>query len=466
MAGNKLKSQMPWPQGCKYYHPASMHAAALEQLIAKDSDWIDTPKQYSLRCVRKAGSGFKLLQPYTRQESIEDLLRGTDGPGPPSFFAVFVRQARIYLPNKTYSKFYLDEQMWRNILLHGDVLPSFLEILHTNNSANVSHIWHFSGNERPESLHLVLKVGRSHQSEFALYARQELKTGRVFLLFAGTQSQYFADALPRRTKGCKNLDIFSAILMILELSYANLESRRWALDHTTRELESQAGMTGYGGLRQKIGWKGELDHVTFTKNLHRAMHLTRTLAWASARFADMATFLLDQLDLYRNLLEAQDRQDLSETDASALKSAFKQRHALSNGQSLSCDRLHQRQMAQMDITRALIAARDMRVTIDTAAATARDSEVMRSIATVTMIFLPATFVATFFSMVFFQGAGAGNGFAVEKQIWLYPVVSVPLTAIVGFLFVPSWFPNLYGRASALLARCVNVMKGTGPKKLE
>jgi hypothetical protein len=56
---------------------------------------------------------------------------------------------------------------------------------------------------------------------------------------------------------------------------------------------------------------------------------------------------------------------------------------------------------------------------------------MNTIALLTMVFLPATFVATFFSMGIFQfSGGAEGGLRVAGQWWIYPAVTVPLTVAV------------------------------------
>jgi Mg2+ and Co2+ transporter CorA len=97
--------------------------------------------------------------------------------------------------------------------------------------------------------------------------------------------------------------------------------------------------------------------------------------------------------------------------------------------------LQARLSAQHDVTTTLMAQRDSQLTIDIAEATKRDSELMRGIAAVTMIFFPATFVATFFSMVFFHvGDEASVRLMVDRQIWMYPVVTVPLT-----IFIAAWY---------------------------
>ncbi|KAF1810883.1 hypothetical protein P152DRAFT_86949 [Eremomyces bilateralis CBS 781.70] len=68
-----------------------------------------------------------------------------------------------------------------------------------------------------------------------------------------------------------------------------------------------------------------------------------------------------------------------------------------------------------------------------AALTRRDSADMRVIAGVTLLFLPATFTATFFSTGFFnfQGSSVGGGGAtVSRWLWLYCVITIMLTIFV------------------------------------
>ncbi|KAI5923186.1 hypothetical protein F4810DRAFT_670699 [Camillea tinctor] len=58
----------------------------------------------------------------------------------------------------------------------------------------------------------------------------------------------------------------------------------------------------------------------------------------------------------------------------------------------------------------------------------RDNKLMKSIAVLTMIFLPATFVATLFSMGIFEWTGdAGDTMIVSPYIWLYVVATVLIT---------------------------------------
>ncbi|KAI0435618.1 hypothetical protein F4803DRAFT_544957 [Xylaria telfairii] len=62
--------------------------------------------------------------------------------------------------------------------------------------------------------------------------------------------------------------------------------------------------------------------------------------------------------------------------------------------------------------------------------TRRDSELMKSIALLTMVFLPATFVATLFSMGIFEWKGIhGEILRVSPYIWLYVAVTVGITSV-------------------------------------
>ncbi|KAL4747421.1 hypothetical protein BDW72DRAFT_209663 [Aspergillus terricola var. indicus] len=76
---------------------------------------------------------------------------------------------------------------------------------------------------------------------------------------------------------------------------------------------------------------------------------------------------------------------------------------------------------------------------DIAEATQRDSEAMKAIAMMTMFYLPASFVATLFSMGIFNfdfESGRKGTISLSSYWWIYAVVAIPLT-ISTFLFF--WF---------------------------
>ncbi|KAH6987183.1 hypothetical protein EDB80DRAFT_178465 [Ilyonectria destructans] len=73
--------------------------------------------------------------------------------------------------------------------------------------------------------------------------------------------------------------------------------------------------------------------------------------------------------------------------------------------------------------------------VEIALATKRDSRYMRSIALLTMIFLPGTFLAGIFSMTFFDWKSDSGGVVVSKYVWIYVLIAVVLT----LLTVGSWY---------------------------
>ncbi|GAW25031.1 putative Mg2+ transporter -like Zinc transport protein [Rosellinia necatrix] len=64
-----------------------------------------------------------------------------------------------------------------------------------------------------------------------------------------------------------------------------------------------------------------------------------------------------------------------------------------------------------------------------AVATAQDSAAMQVIAAVTILFLPATFTATFFSMTFFDFLDADRPY-ISPWSWIYVLVTVILTVVI------------------------------------
>ncbi|KAI1363888.1 hypothetical protein F5Y08DRAFT_308363 [Xylaria arbuscula] len=85
--------------------------------------------------------------------------------------------------------------------------------------------------------------------------------------------------------------------------------------------------------------------------------------------------------------------------------------------------------------------------------TRRDSELMKSIALLTMVFLPATFVATLFSMGIFEWKGTrGEILRVSPYIWLYVAVTVAITSLT----LGAWYLWVVRRAAS--SRTLNTNK--------
>lgn len=93
--------------------------------------------------------------------------------------------------------------------------------------------------------------------------------------------------------------------------------------------------------------------------------------------------------------------------------------------------------SQLEIVYNLVAQRDnkdnlkmAKISADIAAVTKDDSFAMRTIAVMSITFLPGTFVASFFSMSMFNWQAAGTDPVLSSRFWIYWAVTLPLTLLV------------------------------------
>ncbi|KAF5680154.1 hypothetical protein FCIRC_5864 [Fusarium circinatum] len=82
--------------------------------------------------------------------------------------------------------------------------------------------------------------------------------------------------------------------------------------------------------------------------------------------------------------------------------------------------------------------------VEIALATSQDSRHMRSIALVTMIFLPGTFFASIFSMGFFEWKSDDGTISVAQSFWIYVVLAAGFTA---FTVGAWWYIGVYRHKS-------------------
>ncbi|KAI0402420.1 hypothetical protein F4802DRAFT_368308 [Xylaria palmicola] len=76
-----------------------------------------------------------------------------------------------------------------------------------------------------------------------------------------------------------------------------------------------------------------------------------------------------------------------------------------------------------------VAQHDARTSVKIGLATQSDSMTMKSIAVVTLTFLPPTFISAIFSMSFFNFSPE-SGWSISREFWLYWVFAVPTTVVV------------------------------------
>ncbi|KAI4272203.1 MAG: hypothetical protein L6R35_006490 [Caloplaca aegaea] len=220
---------------------------------------------------------------------------------------------------------------------------------------------------------------------------------------------------------------------------ALMEPERQALDVTVRELEAKTGMSAH--LFDESQRAAAHEHNALLKDLHVCEGLL-------AFFERTTQFQVGWIEWLHVQQAALNQLRFGTCELPNLPAANRQPEeivasSMSLCASLSRERLEQvrtlrnRIRIQLSVVANLIAQNDGRTNIAIAEAsrriafeTKRDSDAMKTIAALTMIFLPATFVATLFGMAFFiADPDSASGFRVNSLWWIYLAVTIPLTML-------------------------------------
>ncbi|KIN06847.1 hypothetical protein OIDMADRAFT_139651 [Oidiodendron maius Zn] len=222
------------------------------------------------------------------------------------------------------------------------------------------------------------------------------------------------------------------------------------LDDKANRLQNQLGMSRAGRLHLLRGPYGDPAGerpIKDTKvNLHNLTGELNTCITELIRFCrvsdwecDCVEFLARTLDevastaefhAYSNLPEAREIRECIEYLASAAK-----------GLKGHNNKTKERLQADFNVLSSLIAQIDNKLTAKMAATSSRDSTAMKTLALITTLFLPGTFVATVFSTGMFNwqsSAPNSSSQIVSSYIWIYWAFTIPLTITVAFSWRLWW----------------------------
>lgn len=102
--------------------------------------------------------------------------------------------------------------------------------------------------------------------------------------------------------------------------------------------------------------------------------------------------------------------------------------------SRRCASYHDRIRNEIQQAFNLVAQEDARTSVDIAAAARADSQAMTSMAFVTLIFLPPTFISAVFSTTFFEFGPDRHSWSVSDKFYIYWIFVIPTTVIVGLIY--------------------------------
>ncbi|PNY27947.1 Uncharacterized protein TCAP_02130 [Tolypocladium capitatum] len=242
--------------------------------------------------------------------------------------------------------------------------------------------------------------------------------------------------------------LLPVIVFSYDLSPANDQKQRDARDWL-RRLESavslrdeveeheqyfQDGLLEVDGLSRDlvechghVMWKRPQAYWALAREMERAMDRFRD-KWAAHKGKD--EHLAEQQRAHRKEIDKIHRSMLARLEFYKVKLK-----GLENYIHTTLERLKVQREALYNI----MSQREARLNLEIAGeqrriahASKRDSTAMKTISLMGALFLPGTYLASVFSMSFFNFQGGGNPM-VAAQLWIYFVVAIPLTAaIVGF----------------------------------
>ncbi|PNS21110.1 hypothetical protein CAC42_3448 [Sphaceloma murrayae] len=184
---------------------------------------------------------------------------------------------------------------------------------------------------------------------------------------------------------------------------------------------------------------GSVDTIDESRQGPFDREVFKDLTFKLHRVSQDADFLVSSVEIGITMMDA-----MMETQSRTAKS-IKQHHKLDH----QSDTLHflkralesrrrwlynakSKKDTAMNLVYNIVSQQDTEANMAIAKDTKDDSSSMKTIAVLTMVFLPASTMASFFGMCFFQNDRPG--FTVDQQVWLYPAVTVPTTLLVLFVW--------------------------------
>ncbi|KAL8788932.1 MAG: hypothetical protein Q9213_001455 [Squamulea squamosa] len=275
----------------------------------------------------------------------------------------------------------------------------------------------------------------------AIYYRYDIFKERTLCLLCGNSNHGVKSALrqmfpPLSRRSASPLQILDTIVSEY-LAWMEVERQR--LDVYVRELEGKTGMGAHVFDPSRRVAAKELN------DLLEELHVCEGELAFHERTVQFQVGWIEWLQaqhLFLNLLRFGTREiiDLPPTKRpieEGVASSLSLCASLSRESFEQVRTLRNRIRIQLSVVANFIAQNDSRTNIAIADAsrriafeTRRDSDAMKTIAALTMVFLPGTFVATLFGMVFFTvDSSSSTKFHVNSLWWIYVAVTLPLTLL-------------------------------------
>lgn len=335
-----------------------------------------------------------------------------------------------------------------DLMEHVKIPPSFAVVLADNNGVCTAFHGEHGGNGISKSLEMYVKMPWAPALNGSLYFKHDLAASstKMVIVFDDYIFDRLKEVFRRKSPYDSTVpmlkDPFTALTTIIAESVVLLEKQRDVLDTEVQEREASTGVT-------PMAWKMRTEvPIDAYPPLFDMLHLCQQDLMFMERTIDFQVQLIQFLqEQHRELTDMRLLVASSDTERSSIRS---QAQKIINSFAMSASQIHHmlsqvgtlslRIRIQLGIVESRLnqanaktQAQMSRTQVIIAEETKRDSIAMKTIAAVTMLFLPGTFTASLFAMPFFgasDGNGQGEGFDVSQWFWLYVVITVPLTVLV------------------------------------
>ena len=171
----------------------------------------------------------------------------------------------------------------------------------------------------------------------------------------------------------------------------------------------------------------------FQKATQTANKCSTTLAYLKRRYSFAKKLAIRLLDIQKTMQDYNYSSNVKDLETVMNQGYQERRERLQNRLFLLEGYEHQVECVQKRVDNlvtmlyTIVAQIDSRSNLQIARAVRSDSIPMRTIAYVTLILLPGTFIAAIFGMNFFQFEEERRRIGVSRDFWIYWVVTVPVT---------------------------------------
>ncbi|KAJ9607743.1 hypothetical protein H2200_007821 [Cladophialophora chaetospira] len=344
---------------------------------------------------------------------------------------LFLYQSRLYSTSRSCIQLNIESTTWQSLLTALMIPPVVVELLHDNNGCSWQHVSHCDDNRAahggddeqsgPCAYHISFKT-----SHFELvYARHDFHSKRNLVLVMGDSLDLEIQRLASQLRGVPSVHVFHILLAVLSTWLEKLEQSRRSLDFDVMLLEQQ---TGFGKSFDNIQppQQGRLSQLW--RETAGAHSWIKSVVRHSKCAGEHFKFLAEALSRFQALQGCRD-----EILKQQILDAIGQYQSQQKSQAVQAEDLSWRIDTQWSVLVALLAKNDSDVTIAMAQDARTDGLLMRKMAAVSIIFLPATFLATFFSMVFFQ-VDVSGALSMNRNIWVYFASTSAMSLLIGLYF--------------------------------